>query len=49
MCIIFSTVVCVYSLVLKPYQRVGVSWLALLHSQNLNAILADEMVRERVV
>jgi SWI/SNF-related matrix-associated actin-dependent regulator 1 of chromatin subfamily A len=30
-------------LVLKPYQKVGVSWLSLLHSQNLNAILADEM------
>ncbi|CAI7993643.1 SWI/SNF-related matrix-associated actin-dependent regulator of chromatin subfamily A containing DEAD/H box 1 [Geodia barretti] len=36
-------------LVLKPYQKVGVSWLSLLHSQNLNAILADEMVTYLVV
>ena len=29
---------------LKAYQLVGLNWLALLHSQNLNGILADEMV-----
>eukprot|EP00911_Craspedida_sp_UC1_P002422 UC1_evm1s1807 len=28
---------------LKPYQRVGLNWLALLHRQDVNAVLADEM------
>eukprot|EP00049_Salpingoeca_infusionum_P013990 m.260692 g.260692 ORF g.260692 m.260692 type:complete len:794 (-) comp15565_c1_seq4:4697-7078(-) len=28
---------------LKPYQLMGLNWLALLHEQNVNAILADEM------
>ncbi|KAI8498571.1 ATP-dependent helicase smarcad1 [Branchiostoma belcheri] len=31
------------SLQLKPYQLVGLNWLALLHSQGINGILADEM------
>ncbi len=36
--------VCVCSAQLKPYQLVGLNWLAMLHAQNLNGILADEMV-----
>ena len=32
------------SLQLKPYQLIGLNWLALLHSMDLNGILADEMV-----
>lgn len=28
---------------LKPYQMVGISWLASLYENNLNGILADEM------
>ncbi|XP_053317562.1 SWI/SNF-related matrix-associated actin-dependent regulator of chromatin subfamily A containing DEAD/H box 1 [Spea bombifrons] len=31
------------SLVLKPYQKIGLNWLALLHKHNVNGILADEM------
>ncbi|XP_068088656.1 SWI/SNF-related matrix-associated actin-dependent regulator of chromatin subfamily A containing DEAD/H box 1 [Hyperolius riggenbachi] len=31
------------SLELKPYQKVGLKWLALLHKHNVNGILADEM------
>ncbi|XP_035685571.1 SWI/SNF-related matrix-associated actin-dependent regulator of chromatin subfamily A containing DEAD/H box 1-like [Branchiostoma floridae] len=31
------------SMQLKPYQLVGLNWLALLHSQGTNGILADEM------
>ncbi|KAM4809995.1 SWI/SNF-related matrix-associated actin-dependent regulator of chromatin subfamily A containing DEAD/H box 1 [Rhinophrynus dorsalis] len=31
------------SLVLKPYQKIGLNWLALLHKHNVNMILADEM------
>ncbi|XP_030904395.2 SWI/SNF-related matrix-associated actin-dependent regulator of chromatin subfamily A containing DEAD/H box 1-like [Melopsittacus undulatus] len=31
------------SFVLKPYQKVGFNWLALLHKHRLNGILADEM------
>ena len=31
---------------LKPYQLIGLNWLALLHSEDLNGILADEMVKE---
>ncbi|UYV79076.1 SMARCAD1 [Cordylochernes scorpioides] len=31
------------SLHLKPYQMVGLNWLALLHEQKINGILADEM------
>ncbi|XP_053556145.1 SWI/SNF-related matrix-associated actin-dependent regulator of chromatin subfamily A containing DEAD/H box 1 [Bombina bombina] len=31
------------SLVLKPYQMIGLNWLALLHKHNVNGILADEM------
>ncbi|OBS82214.1 hypothetical protein A6R68_23797 [Neotoma lepida] len=31
------------SLSLKPYQKVGLNWLALVHKQGLNGILADEM------
>ncbi|KAM4834522.1 SWI/SNF-related matrix-associated actin-dependent regulator of chromatin subfamily A containing DEAD/H box 1 isoform 3-T3 [Thomomys bottae] len=31
------------SLSLKPYQKVGLNWLALLHKHGLNGILADEM------
>ncbi|OCT99985.1 hypothetical protein XELAEV_180057674mg, partial [Xenopus laevis] len=30
-------------LVLKPYQKIGLNWLALLHKHNVNMILADEM------
>ena len=30
---------------LKPYQLVGLNWLTLMHRQELNGILADEMVR----
>ncbi|XP_071800624.1 SWI/SNF-related matrix-associated actin-dependent regulator of chromatin subfamily A containing DEAD/H box 1B-like isoform X2 [Asterias amurensis] len=30
-------------LVLKPYQVVGLNWLALMHRQEVNGILADEM------
>jgi len=29
---------------LKDYQLVGLNWLCLMHKQNLNSILADEMV-----
>ena len=29
---------------LKPFQLVGLNWLAMLHSLDLNGILADEMV-----
>ena len=36
------------SMQLKSYQLVGLNWLALLHSQNLNGILADEMVRTAI-
>ena len=32
------------SCTLKPYQVLGFSWLTLLHSMNVNGILADEMV-----
>lgn len=32
------------SLSLKPYQKVGLNWLALVHKHGLNGILADEMV-----
>lgn len=32
------------SLVLKPYQKIGLNWLALLHVHKVNGILADEMV-----
>ncbi|KAM6076173.1 SWI/SNF-related matrix-associated actin-dependent regulator of chromatin subfamily A containing DEAD/H box 1-like isoform 2-T2 [Chlamydotis macqueenii] len=31
------------SLELKPYQKIGLNWLALLHKHELNGILADEM------
>ncbi|KAM4709793.1 SWI/SNF-related matrix-associated actin-dependent regulator of chromatin subfamily A containing DEAD/H box 1 isoform 2-T3 [Discoglossus pictus] len=31
------------SLVLKPYQKIGLNWLALMHKHNVNGILADEM------
>nr|XP_009935274.1 PREDICTED: SWI/SNF-related matrix-associated actin-dependent regulator of chromatin subfamily A containing DEAD/H box 1 [Opisthocomus hoazin] len=31
------------SLQLKPYQKIGLNWLALLHKHGLNGILADEM------
>ena len=31
------------SLTLKPYQMIGLNWLALLHRNNVNGILADEM------
>ncbi|XP_063773429.1 SWI/SNF-related matrix-associated actin-dependent regulator of chromatin subfamily A containing DEAD/H box 1 [Pseudophryne corroboree] len=31
------------SLVLKPYQKIGLNWLALLHKHNVSGILADEM------
>ncbi|NXL44539.1 SMRCD regulator, partial [Podilymbus podiceps] len=31
------------SLQLKPYQRIGLNWLALLYKHELNGILADEM------
>ncbi|KFV11511.1 SWI/SNF-related matrix-associated actin-dependent regulator of chromatin subfamily A containing DEAD/H box 1, partial [Tauraco erythrolophus] len=31
------------SLELKPYQKIGLNWLALLHKHRLNGILADEM------
>ncbi|XP_075466044.1 SWI/SNF-related matrix-associated actin-dependent regulator of chromatin subfamily A containing DEAD/H box 1 isoform X2 [Ascaphus truei] len=31
------------SLVLKPYQEIGLNWLALMHKHNVNGILADEM------
>ncbi len=30
---------------LKPFQMVGLNWLMLMHKENLNGILADEMVR----
>ena len=29
---------------LKPYQLIGLNWLRIMHSQQLNGILADEMV-----
>ncbi|XP_018420907.1 PREDICTED: SWI/SNF-related matrix-associated actin-dependent regulator of chromatin subfamily A containing DEAD/H box 1, partial [Nanorana parkeri] len=31
------------SLELKPYQKIGLNWLALMHKHNVNGILADEM------
>ncbi|TFK04873.1 alpha-tocopherol transfer protein-like [Platysternon megacephalum] len=31
------------SMELKPYQKIGLNWLALLHKHGLNGILADEM------
>ncbi|XP_061849534.1 SWI/SNF-related matrix-associated actin-dependent regulator of chromatin subfamily A containing DEAD/H box 1 [Colius striatus] len=31
------------SLELKPYQKIGLNWLSLLHKHGLNGILADEM------
>uniref|UniRef100_A0A8C8RZQ3 DNA helicase n=1 Tax=Pelusios castaneus TaxID=367368 RepID=A0A8C8RZQ3_9SAUR len=31
------------SMELKPYQKIGLKWLALLHKHGLNGILADEM------
>ncbi|XP_029453550.1 SWI/SNF-related matrix-associated actin-dependent regulator of chromatin subfamily A containing DEAD/H box 1 [Rhinatrema bivittatum] len=31
------------SLELKPYQKIGLNWLALLHKHEVNCILADEM------
>ncbi|KAJ8315230.1 hypothetical protein KUTeg_007380 [Tegillarca granosa] len=31
------------SLTLKPYQMVGLNWLRIMHTQDLNGILADEM------
>ncbi|XP_038049305.1 SWI/SNF-related matrix-associated actin-dependent regulator of chromatin subfamily A containing DEAD/H box 1-like [Patiria miniata] len=30
-------------LILKPYQMIGLNWLALMHRQGVNGILADEM------
>ena len=33
-----------YSLQLKPFQMVGLNWLKIMHTQELNGILADEMV-----
>ena len=45
--IVWSSLLSLYapSLQLKPYQLEGLNWLALMQSQNLNSILADEMVR----
>ena len=34
---------------LKPYQVFGLNWLVLLHSEDLNGILADEMVRKYIL
>ena len=45
-CVFFSPAICrSYRSELKPYQMVGLNWLALLHVRDLNGILADEMVR----
>ena len=33
------------SMALKPYQLIGLNWLKLMHTQEVNGILADEMVR----
>lgn len=33
------------SLKLKPYQLIGLNWLCLMHKENINGILADEMVK----
>ncbi|XP_015270364.1 PREDICTED: SWI/SNF-related matrix-associated actin-dependent regulator of chromatin subfamily A containing DEAD/H box 1-like, partial [Gekko japonicus] len=33
----------IQSMELKPYQKIGLNWLALLHKHSLNGILADEM------
>lgn len=42
----FTTIIFLHctSLQLKPFQLMGLNWLALLHSKNVNGILADEMV-----
>lgn len=37
------------SLKLKPYQKIGLNWLALLYKHGLNGILADEMVSVKLV
>lgn len=37
------------SLELKPYQKIGLNWLALLHKHGLNGILADEMVSMKLI
>jgi hypothetical protein len=36
--------VCCPGLILKPYQLVGVNWIRLLHSSDMNGVLADDMV-----
>ena len=33
---------------LAPYQLIGLNWLILMHTQELNGILGDEMVNEHV-
>jgi len=33
---------------LAPYQLVGLNWLILMHSQNINGILGDEMVSTKL-
>ena len=30
---------------MKPYQLIGLNWLCYMHKNNLNAVLADEMVK----
>ena len=37
-------VISIFSCRLKPFQMVGLNWLRIMHSQQLNGILADEMV-----
>lgn len=34
-----------FSLQLKPFQMVGLNWLKVMHTQEINGILADEMVK----
>ena len=34
-----------FSMTLKPYQMIGLNWLTMMHTQELNGILGDEMVR----
>ena len=44
MCNCLNVYLYICSLQLKPFQLVGLNWLKIMHTQDLNGILADEMV-----
>jgi len=43
------TVSMCYRLTLKPFQMIGLNWLRIMHQQELNGILADEMVGNKII